>query len=282
MHDDEEGRRVATELTRTPGQDRSGAGTPLVLLHGAACSWRVWKPVLPELARHHDVLALTLPGHRGGPQLAPATFEAVVSGVEQLLDRHGIERAHLAGNSLGGAVALELLRRGRALSVTCFSPGGAWAPAADLPRVRRAFHVAVVLSRLTPIIRLLALSPWARRRMFLTGFERGDLIPRRDFVELVADTRYAGSGLLALLADLIHRGPMTVLDPQGVPAVIAWPERDRLLPYDLFGVPFETLVPGCSIVRLPGVGHGPFYDDPALVAATILATTSADAARKAG
>ena len=49
-----------TTLTFT----RSGAGAPLVLLHGIGSSRQAWDPVIPALAEHFDVLAVDLPGRR--------------------------------------------------------------------------------------------------------------------------------------------------------------------------------------------------------------------------
>ena len=50
-------------------QHRGGAGEPLVLVHGFTDTWRTWELVLPALEARHDVLAVTLPGHAGGPEL---------------------------------------------------------------------------------------------------------------------------------------------------------------------------------------------------------------------
>src|SRR5574337_1572460 len=105
---------------------RAGTGTPLVLLHGALGSWRVWRPVLPYLEPFHEVYAPTLPGHRGGMPLAAdqAGFAGFADVLEAQLDEAGLAEVHLAGNSLGAAVALELARRGRARSVVAIAPPG--------------------------------------------------------------------------------------------------------------------------------------------------------------
>src|SRR5947209_3477975 len=104
---------------------RGGAGAPLVLLHGFTDTWRTWELVLPALERSHDVFAPTLPGHAGGPELPdPLDSTAFVDAVEALLDGAGIETAHLAGNSLGARLALELAARGRARSVVALAPAG--------------------------------------------------------------------------------------------------------------------------------------------------------------
>src|SRR5687768_10823515 len=81
----------------------------MVCLHGFLDTWRVWELVLPALERRHDVLALTLAGHAGGPPIkGPLTGESLPDAVERAMDAAGFETAHLVGNSLGGYVALQL------------------------------------------------------------------------------------------------------------------------------------------------------------------------------
>ncbi|MGH3026864.1 MAG: alpha/beta fold hydrolase, partial [Gaiellaceae bacterium] len=90
-------------------------------------TWRTWELVLPMLEREHEVLALTLPGHAGGPEVnGPVSTDELVDGVERAMDEAGIELAHLVGNSLGGYLALQLAARGRASGVVAFSPAGGW------------------------------------------------------------------------------------------------------------------------------------------------------------
>jgi pimeloyl-ACP methyl ester carboxylesterase len=86
----------------------------------------------------------------GGTPLSVAPVdlvESIVDDVSRRLDEAGIESAHLVSNSLGGWLALELARRGRACSVLSFAPAGAWNSAADLSRMERIFRAGAVLSR---------------------------------------------------------------------------------------------------------------------------------------
>jgi pimeloyl-ACP methyl ester carboxylesterase len=107
---------------------RGGSGSPLVCLHGLSDTWRSWELVLPALERRHDVLAVTLAGHAGGPPLAGVvTDEVLADAVLRVMDEAGFETAHIVGNSLGGYVSLQLAARGRARSVVAFSPAGGWA-----------------------------------------------------------------------------------------------------------------------------------------------------------
>src|SRR5215467_14108546 len=107
--------------------ERRGAGTPLVLVHGLAHRWQAWEPVLDELAEHHDVIAVDLPGFGKSPVPAegmPASVPDLAATLAKFLATLGVERPHLAGNSLGGAVAIELGAADTARSVTAFSPLG--------------------------------------------------------------------------------------------------------------------------------------------------------------
>src|SRR4051812_24576728 len=122
---------------------------PLLLLHGLGMSARVWHGVLPWLQSHHDVLALTTLGHRGGPAAParPVSVRELVDDVERRLDEHGLDRPHVAGNSLGGWMAIELARRGRARSVCALSPAGSWTAGTaeqtdGVRRIRRMVRLA--------------------------------------------------------------------------------------------------------------------------------------------
>jgi pimeloyl-ACP methyl ester carboxylesterase len=109
---------------------RAGEGEPLLLVHGLGLSWGSWKPVLPLLTSEHHVLALDLPGFGSAPPLHDRTpiVAALTDAVEAELDRADFDRVHVAGNSLGGWIALELARRNRATSVVALSPSGLETP----------------------------------------------------------------------------------------------------------------------------------------------------------
>ena len=114
---------------------RVGSGPPLVLLHGFIDTWRTWELVLPALERHHEVLAPTLAGHSGGPPIEGAIDDHVLAdAVERALDEAGFERAHIAGNSLGGYVALQLAARDRAAPSSRSRPPAAGPATPTRPR----------------------------------------------------------------------------------------------------------------------------------------------------
>src|SRR3954451_9726912 len=93
---------------------RGGFGAPLVLIHGIGHTWRGWKTMLPRLEERFDVLAVDLPGFGRSAPLPPGLDsppEALADAVEDELGRAGFDSAHIAGNALGGWIALELARR---------------------------------------------------------------------------------------------------------------------------------------------------------------------------
>ncbi|WP_226366558.1 alpha/beta fold hydrolase [Pseudonocardia sp. ICBG162] len=259
-----------------------GAGTPLVLLHGATSSWRAWRPVLPALERRHRVLAPNLAGHHGGPAVTgrpDQVVPAIVDAVATAMDDAGVGTAHLVGNSLGGWVALELARRGRARSVVALSPAGAWAEPADLDRLLRLFRAGGRLGRVPGARVVLGVRP-LRRLLLRQVAEHPELLTRFDVDDLVDDL--AGCEVLAdLLAGASRAGALRPFTPD-CPVLIAWGERDRMLPFARYGRPMLDAVHGAQLVRVPGVGHVPMGDAPRLVSSLVLRFTArADRAARA-
>src|SRR5919198_3227464 len=111
----------------SPRLYRAGQGEPLVLVHGFTATWRCWHPVIADLVPRFDVIAPTLHGHDGGPEPPDGPAHSIAHAAdhfETLLDEAGIETAHFAGNSMGGALSLEMAKRGRARSGVAVSPRG--------------------------------------------------------------------------------------------------------------------------------------------------------------
>jgi pimeloyl-ACP methyl ester carboxylesterase len=234
--------------------------------------------VLPFLEAHHAVFAPTLPGHSGASGLAPGvvpTVGALVDGVARQLDELGMERAHVAGNSLGGWVALELARRGRARSVVLFSSAGAWSSARRLAGLLAAMRLSSrTLRALAPRADAIVQRRWMRRLLLRAQVANPDLV---DPAELAAAIRAAAdSPVVAPLLRTVARHPFEYLpEDAGCPIRLVWAERDQILPFVHYGRPLLERLPGAELVRLPGVGHVPMSDDPQKVARLILEVTAA-------
>jgi pimeloyl-ACP methyl ester carboxylesterase len=256
---------------------RGGSGTPLVLLHGLTGTWRVWQPLLPALEREHEVLALTLPGHRYGPRLdsaAPVSIGALADGVERVMDAENVGTAHLAGNSLGGWLAIELGRRGRARSVTALSPAGGWQSPRDLRRVIRHLSAGQVLIDRRAVLRLdhLVRRPRFRRLAFRQVMEHGQLVPAADAIAML-EAAAECAAFRGFVEWVRNTEPLQPAEPAPYRERIAWSEHDRTIPFRRFGAPLLRALAGAEHVTLPGVGHVPMFDDPRLVAQTILDVT---------
>jgi len=262
-----------------PRTFRAGQGTPLVLLHPLFGSWRTWRPVLGPLTAHHEVFAPTLAGHRGGPELppGPAPLSVFVDHVERDLDAEGLDTVHAAGNSLGGRVALELARRGRARSVTAFSPGCArrtWPDGVWLLVALGLLRASLALDQVLPVRKHPA---WPRRLVM----EHGERLSPDERTEALDDMR--GCHALRRIVQAGRVEPrMSPLPPGRCPVRIAWGSRDRLTPYTWVEKPRRALLSDAEIIVLTQLGHTPMWDDPCLVASTIRSLTKAVDAGGAG
>jgi pimeloyl-ACP methyl ester carboxylesterase len=251
---------------------RRGAGRPLLLLHGIGHRWQAWEPVLNDLAAVHDVIAVDLPGFGHSPLPADDLAGGMASMVSQLdafLDSLGVDRPHVAGNSLGGAIALEMAAAGRAASVTAFSPAGFFARGHRV----RALAILSTLRLNTflpvPVLRLALRAPAVRIPSFgplMTHPER--LTVDRMVGDALALRRARGFRPMARAS----RGYAFTGMP-ACPVTIAWAESDRILPPGEAAFAASRL-PDARHVTLPGCGHVPMGDDPELVVKTILATTA--------
>ena len=252
---------------------RGGEGEPLVVLHGFTGTWHVWRPVMGALEERFDVLAPTLCGHCGAeglPAGAETSIGAMADSLEAQLDEAGIETAHIAGNSLGGWLALELARRGRARSVVALAPaGGWWDDRNEEKRLTRYFHrLHRMVSVAAPRARGLVSRPGLRKLMFRDVMVHGDRMPPADAARTLDGI--VGCSIFFDFLDAVERdGPAVGFDEVKCPVLIAWPDHDKIFPPPKYAARYQSAVPGSALVELPECGHVPMYDDPELVARTI-------------
>jgi pimeloyl-ACP methyl ester carboxylesterase len=249
---------------------RRGSGTPLVLLHGIGHRWQAWEPVLDKLAEAHDVIAMDLPGFGKSPSLPePYSVPVAVQAAVRTFKELGIERPHLAGNSLGGMLALELASAGHASSVTALAPAGFWGSARGRIWALRMLSVIRASGRLPERTRVAVMS---RKSLRMAS---GSLLfghPSRVPVEaMLADLEAmaAAPGFDAVARagrDYFFSSPAPA-----VPVTVAWGTRDRIL-WPSQARRAALLLPAAQHVSLPGCGHVPMHDEPETVARVILQT----------
>ncbi len=251
---------------------RGGTGEPLVLIHAFSGTRRLWDPLLAELERSFDVLAVSLAGHVDGPALgaAPICVPSLVDAVERDLDAAGFETAHLVGNSLGGWIAFELAIRGRARSVVALSPAGGWeAGTPDERRLRPLFTRLHRMSKASlPWVDTIMRRPRLRRQALREIVAHGERVPPTAAAQIIRDS--LGCSVYFELMDAILRdGPIQTLDGVACPVLFAWGTRDRILPVERYSRRFREMLPDSEWVALPGAGHVPMSDEPELIVRTI-------------
>ena len=250
---------------------------PIVLIHGFSASPVIWTPILSALRAEHPVLAVTLDGHLGGRALAPGTVSvgAIADGVQRDMDAAGFRRAHLVGNSLGGWLALELARRGRAISVVAIAPGGSWEPGSSDDAHLQA-HLAAngkAARRWLALLRPAVRSSRLRRAVFAQMVNHGDRIP----VE-IAEEMLVASARCPVHAELRQTmfAPGNGLEVDGIdtPVLLAWGADDGLTPKETYGQRIRTRLPSAEWRELPDAGHIPMFDAPGGLADLILASVA--------
>ncbi|HYJ69495.1 MAG TPA: alpha/beta fold hydrolase [Nocardioidaceae bacterium] len=247
---------------------RTGAGERLLLIHGIGHRRQAWDPVIPLLAEEHEVIAVDLPGFGESPGLPEdMTYDmpTTITNFGAFIDDLGIETPHIAGNSLGGAIALELGAAGLARSVTTLSPAGFWTAA------ERRYAVALLsslrMSTRIPesMLRRIAANPRLRRESVRTIYSRPDRID---------EVRFLGDAMA--MRDSVAFKPTAAAGKAyhcravpSVPTTIAWGDRDRVLFPRQADIARRRL-PNAVHISLPGCGHVPMGDNPELIAEVIL------------
>jgi pimeloyl-ACP methyl ester carboxylesterase len=246
----------------------------MVCLHGFTDTWRTWELVLPALEREHDVLAVTLAGHAGGPPLPdPISDSAMADAVEAAMDEAGFATAHLVGNSLGGYLALQLASRGRARSVVALAPAGGWGPGD--PRFEDALRHFILIRELVqdaaPRADTIVSTPEGMRRATEISMVHFEHIPS----ELIAHSIRAAAACDATIPYVeFARDRGWQLDAHRIacPVLVAWGTADNVLDWPTAAARYrDEWLPGAEWVTLDGVGHCPQLDVPGRTADLLLA-----------
>ncbi|MFJ2772797.1 acetoin dehydrogenase dihydrolipoyllysine-residue acetyltransferase subunit [Streptomyces sp. NPDC087300] len=263
--EDEEGPGTATVQVAgsTLAYATSGAGEQaVVLVHGFGGDKNSWLFVREPLAAHHTVHALDLPGHgESGKEVGDGGLTALARLLVGFLDALGIERAHLVGHSLGGAVCAVAAAAapGRVASLTLVAPAGV-GPDVDAAYLR-GFAAAGNRRELRPqLMKLFADEHRVTRQLIddLLKYKRLDGVDRA--LRTLLDTLLTEDDAPALDVTPLLRGPAA-----GVPAVALWGEHDRVLPASNAA----SLKDGADVRVIPGAGHMPHMETPGEVVRAI-------------
>ena len=240
----------------------SGTGEPLVLIHGMGSASTAWKPIRHELNQDFTVITVDLPGHGKTPYVKGQPMDPHSLGtyvLEQLITLE-IDRFHLAGNSLGGWVSLEMSSAApdRVRSLIGIAPAGLWLNPynARYPGTAIARFLARYTAKLAPT----ALHFEAARKL---GFF--DVSPRwKEFsYELCLDATMAMStaeGYYPAWDGMLMKRFDSFI-PEDVPVTIIFGDTDRTLPATTCQE--RSVAPShAKWIIFPNTGHAPMWDSP--------------------
>ncbi|MFM9034024.1 MAG: alpha/beta fold hydrolase [Mycobacterium sp.] len=254
-----------------------GAGEPVLLLHPFMMSCYVWHDVAPALARtgELEVFAPTMAGHNGGPHTSSWFLDTatLADHVETQLDELGWDSAHIVGNSLGGWVAFELERRGRARTLTAIAPAGGWHRWSPVKYEIVAKFVAGAPVWLTAMAlrQRAARLPGARAAASVPVSATPAGLSDADLLEIIDDVTHCRAYYQLLVKALLLPGLMELAGTT-TPTNLVICGKDRVLPHPRYTRHFLRHLPDIDrITTLTDVGHIPMFEAPQLIADLIAA-----------
>lgn len=252
-------------------------GEPILLLHPFMMSSYVWHDVAPALSRtgRFEVFAPSMAGHNGGPRTRSwfLDTDTLANHVEAQLDELGWDSAHIVGNSLGGWVAFELEKRGRARTLTAIAPAGGWHRWSPVKYEIVAKFVAGLPVWLTALaLRQRAMTlPLAKQAASVPISATPAGLTDADMREVIEDVTHCRAYYQLLIKALLLPGLMELADTS-TPTHLVICERDRVLPHPRYTKHFLRHIPDIDkVTTLDNVGHIPMFEAPQLIADLIVA-----------
>jgi len=254
---------------------QAGSGPLLVLIHGIAGSGETWEPVIEPLARAHTVIAPDLPGHgASAPGGGDYSIGALAAGLRDLLVTLGHTRATLVGHSLGGGVAMQFAYQFPEATerLVLVSSGGLGPEVSPILR-------AATLPGAELFIRATAAPGRAAGSALARGLAAIGLRANADVEEVargyasLADRDRRAAFLATLRAVVGTEGQrVAAVDrlylAQGMPTLIVWGRRDRIIPVD-HGESAHEALPGSRLEVFDRAGHMPQLEVPARFVAVL-------------
>ncbi len=248
----------------------TGQGEPLILLHGLGAWSDLWASTMAELEKHFLVVAPDILGF--GRSEAPRmryTRDVLVRWLGAFMDVIGCHNAHLCGNSMGGAIALDFAWRfpERVKRLILVDPAGLGPEIGFSPRLGSL-----------PLIGELLAQPWHWNMRRAWRHLMGDPAwVTEEFVDYVSTFRseYVSTRpYLGVLREYVRFGGLKetlehLLDGVKMPALLVWGEKDHLFPV-IQGERAAKRIPQCTYHVMRGCGHVPFMERPAEFADLVL------------
>jgi len=250
-----------------------GSGDPLLLLHGFMLSPHCWEQTATLLGAQCEVFAPALAGHWGGPETTGDTVDiaTLADEVERRLDEMGWRTCHIAGNSLGAWVGVELARRGRARTLTLIAPTGGWnVPSLTHLRVALKFLSLVPLARLgRRLASFTARNPFARRVALFVVAKNPSAVSRRDATAAITAAINCRA-MMPLIRGSLRAPVPGDLSELKTPVRLLLAEYDRFIPNRVYAQRFLKELPdSADRILVNRVGHVPMLEAPDRIATLI-------------
>jgi pimeloyl-ACP methyl ester carboxylesterase len=228
-----------------------GEGQPLVLLNGGLMSISAWQPFILPLTTRYRVVRCDFRGQLQTPGPLPATWEEHADDVAELLDELRIERAHIAGASFGGEVAMFLgaLHPTRVERLTVIT-----ATDYTTEEMRRDAAVGLAIAERgdgAELSRRIAAGTWSKAWL---ARQPPDFIEQRARqIAMLPPAFFAGAAAILRLLDSLDVRPL--LPKIAAPALVVGGEHDRIFPVQ-HSRAIAAAIPNAALEIVPETGHG--------------------------
>lgn len=250
-----------------------GSGDPVLLLHGFMLSPHCWEQVAHRMSAHCEVYAPAFAGHWGGPKVEGWSLDvyALADQIEDQLDELGWRTCHIAGNSLGGWVGLELARRGRARTLTTIAAAGGWAsPSITQVRIGAKFASMIPFVALGRRLGGVAINnALIQQVVALLLTKNTGAVARRELATVLAAVLHCDV-IIALILGSLRSPGMDDLAELDTPVRMLLAEYDRIIPNSVYATRYlRELPPSADRILVHGVGHVPMLEAPDRIATLI-------------
>ncbi|HVC55030.1 MAG TPA: acetoin dehydrogenase dihydrolipoyllysine-residue acetyltransferase subunit [Stellaceae bacterium] len=228
-----------------------GPATPVLLVHGFGADLNTWMFNQPVLAESRRAIALDLPGHGGSIKLLDAAVDAAsfAADIDRALAALGVERVHLVGHSMGGAIALASASRQpeRVASLTLIASAGLG------PEINGNFIGGFVRAQrrreMQEVLTLLVHDPAMVSRQMVEDvlrYKRLDGVAAA--LERLAQDWFPNAVQRVALAEIAIN--------LALPVQLIWGRDDRIIPL----AQAEALAPKLTVHVIDGAGHLPHME----------------------
>ena len=236
------------------------AAPAVVMLHGFGSSLDTWNAWADPLSVDHRVIRLDLPGFglTGADPTGDYTDARTIAVLLALLDRLGVQRATLIGNSMGGRFAWEFAAAhpDRVSKLVLVSPDGFRSPGIeygkkqDVPLMMRVLPYAMPMFMLRPSLQAAYADP--------SKMTEATLMRTYDML-LAPGVRRA---VIARMEQVVLQDPRPLLAGITAPTLLLWGDKDAMIPIGN-AQDYLAAIPDARLVTLPGIGHTPQEEAPA-------------------